>query len=798
MEEPRMSMHWKALLAGAALAAAGLAVPWPAAAATSANLILNGNAETGLCTTTGLDTMTIPGWQITSGGPDTVCYGASGYPTTSEGPPDAGNGFFAGGSKGNASMQQVVSVSSGSAAINGGGVTYDLSGWLGGYASQTDNVGVVATFENSAGTSLGTATLAPVTPAERDDDTELLSESATGTVPAGTTQVLVQVNWTYGAGNSTDGYLDDLSLTMSTTITPPVLTAPSSNVPHFDHVFFAYMENENYRASQAPANSGDYIVGNPAAPYINNTLAPMGSLLGNFYATQHPSDPNYLAGTSGSTWNVDEDVSPGQVDETNLADDLNAAGLTWKGYAEGMDGDCDLTNHNTASGGYYLNDDDVFLDYADNITPASYCDAHNQPLTQMATDLESASTTPNFVWFVANDDSDMEQGGVSAGDSWLSGTLPEIFSSPAWTTQPSLLILTWDEGYTKSYGPSYSNQVPAYIIASQGLVKQGYVSPGYYDDYSLLATIEDALGLSKQTSNDEYAQSLDDVWTGSGSQNTVTVTNPGSQTSTVGSAASLPISASDSASGQTLSYSAAGLPAGLSINSASGLISGTPTAAGTSRVTVTASDPTGASGSAAFSWTVSPASGGGGPTYTVPIANPGAETGSCSDTGTGKSNVEDWTVTSTPQQMCYGASGFPTAAEGPQPPASPGSAFFGGGDDASATMTQTVSVSSQSSYIASGDEPYDLSGWLGGYASQGDHVGLVATFLNSSGASLSTATLAPVTPAQRDDQTELLPESATGTVPAGTVSVQFTLTFTRDAGTYNDGYADDIGLTLGS
>ena len=111
-----MSMHWKALLAGAALAAAGLAVPWPAAAATSANLILNGNAETGLCTTTGLDTMTIPGWQITSGGPDTVCYGASGYPTTSEGPPDAGNGFFAGGSKGNASMQQVVSVSSGSAA----------------------------------------------------------------------------------------------------------------------------------------------------------------------------------------------------------------------------------------------------------------------------------------------------------------------------------------------------------------------------------------------------------------------------------------------------------------------------------------------------------------------------------------------------------------------------------------------------------------------------------------------------------------------------------------------------------
>ena len=64
--------------------------------------------------------------------------------------------------------------------------------------------------------------------------------------------------------------------------------------------------------------------------------------------------------------------------------------------------------------------------------------------------------------------------------------------------------------------------------------------------------------------------------------NTVTVTNPGNQTGTVGTAASLQVDASDSASGQTLTYTATGLPAGLSINSGTGLISGTPTAAGTS------------------------------------------------------------------------------------------------------------------------------------------------------------------------------------------------------------------------
>ena len=113
------------------------------------------------------------------------------------------------------------------------------------------------------------------------------------------------------------------------------------------------------------------------------------------------------------------------------------------------------------------------------------------------------------------------------------------------------------------------------------------------------------------------ADSAQQQWTlpsGGGGGNTVTVTNPGNQTSTVGTAASLQIQASDSASGQTLTYSATGLPAGLSISSSSGLISGTPTTAGTSSVTVTAKDTTGAVGSTTFSWTVNPSGGGCGTT----------------------------------------------------------------------------------------------------------------------------------------------------------------------------------------
>jgi serine protease len=113
------------------------------------------------------------------------------------------------------------------------------------------------------------------------------------------------------------------------------------------------------------------------------------------------------------------------------------------------------------------------------------------------------------------------------------------------------------------------------------------------------------------------------VTNGGGGGNTVTVTSPGNQTGTVGTAVSLQISATDSATGQTLTFTASGLPAGLSISS-SGLITGTPTTAATSTVTVTATDTTGASGSTSFSWTISPAAGGNA------IVNGGFETGSLS------------------------------------------------------------------------------------------------------------------------------------------------------------------------
>jgi hypothetical protein len=140
-------------------------------------------------------------------------------------------------------------------------------------------------------------------------------------------------------------------------------------------------------------------------------------------------------------------------------------------------------------------------------------------------------------------------------------------------------------------------------------------TPTTAGSYSPTVTVTDSQTLAKSTTF---------TWT---ITNTVTVHNPGNQSSVSGTAIpTVSAGASDTSSTATItSYTATGLPAGLSINSGTGAITGTPTTAGSSSVTVTATDSAGFSGHATFTWTV---------TNTVSVANPGAQ-----------SDVSGWAIT---------------------------------------------------------------------------------------------------------------------------------------------------------
>ncbi len=139
------------------------------------------------------------------------------------------------------------------------------------------------------------------------------------------------------------------------------------------------------------------------------------------------------------------------------------------------------------------------------------------------------------------------------------------------------------------------------------------------------------------------------VNTGGGTPGSPTVGNPGNQTGTVGTPASLKVSATGGTPPYT--WSASGLPAGLSINSGTGQISGTPTAAGTSSVTVTATDSASRTGSASFQWTINPAGGSCG-SPGEKLSNGGFESGTA-----GWSNatwtIYPWTGTGAPRSGSY-------------------------------------------------------------------------------------------------------------------------------------------------
>jgi hypothetical protein len=218
------------------------------------------------------------------------------------------------------------------------------------------------------------------------------------------------------------------------------------------------------------------VLGSADAPTFNS-LARRYARLTRYTAVTHPSLPNYLALVSGSTQGIHRDCTSCSVAAQNLADSLDAAGRSWKAYAEGLP----RPGYTGAASGRYAKKHVPFLYFRD--VKSSARRRHIVPLTQLRLDLRD-DAVPDFALIVPDLCNSMHDCSVATGDRWLGRVVP-----PLLRLQDTAVFVVFDEG-TYSFG---GNHVPALALGTA--VRSGAVWGQPTGHYGLLRTIEAAWGL---------------------------------------------------------------------------------------------------------------------------------------------------------------------------------------------------------------------------------------------------------------------------------------------------------------
>ncbi len=227
------------------------------------------------------------------------------------------------------------------------------------------------------------------------------------------------------------------------------------------------------------------IIGNRDAPYVNG-LARRYGLATAAHAITHPSLPNYLALTSGSTHGITSDCTDCHVQGPNLVDQMQSAHVSWKAYMEGMPAPC----FSGASAGGYAKKHDPFAYYDSVRSDPARC-RRIVPFTQLAVDLRSGSL-PTFAWISPDLCDDTHDCGMAAGDRFLRDLVPPLERELG---PHGLLLLTWDEGSSDEgcCGQSHGGRVATIAVGPD--VRPGAREDRPLDHYGVLRTIEDALHL---------------------------------------------------------------------------------------------------------------------------------------------------------------------------------------------------------------------------------------------------------------------------------------------------------------
>jgi hypothetical protein len=325
--------------------------------------------------------------------------------------------------------------------------------------------------------------------------------------------------------------------------TPPPASVSAAPVRH---VFVIVLENEPYQVTFGKHS---------LAPYLAHELPRQGALLPHYYGIGHYSLDNYIAMISGqapnpatqqdcSTYSEFKRTAPGldahgqalgqgciyPADVKTIADQLEVAGLSWKGYMEDMGrdptresarcghvaiGKTDITEH-ASTGDQYADKHNPFVYFHSIIDDPARCGQHVVNFDHLAEDLKHLDSTPNFVYITPNlchdghdaPCADGEPGGLVSADAFLRKWVPRILASPAFR-RDGLLVITFDEGtdgkaccgeqglaggpLPGQIGPG-GGRTGAVLLSP--FIKPGTVSTHAYNHYSLLRTVEDFFGLS--------------------------------------------------------------------------------------------------------------------------------------------------------------------------------------------------------------------------------------------------------------------------------------------------------------
>ena len=206
----------------------------------------------------------------------------------------------------------------------------------------------------------------------------------------------------------------------------------------------------------------------------------------NYVAITHPSLPNYLAATSGSTGGVSSDCSASSCPQNreSLFGQLSAAGLDWRSYEESMSGNCVL-----ASSGNYATKHNPAVYF----TPVrSACSTSDVPMGSRSSGAFVAGLKermlPAFSFVTPNLCNDGHDCSTSTGDKWLASWLDTIVTSPSYDVGDTVVFVTWDEGIG-------ANQHIATVVIAP-TVRPGTRVATRFSHYSLLRTTEELLGVS--------------------------------------------------------------------------------------------------------------------------------------------------------------------------------------------------------------------------------------------------------------------------------------------------------------